>query len=193
MTKEPYPTAQVLDPEAKDILRQVEESGKRDGRSAVPEPLTGQDAYAKANSCHNASDGRFCSTGRSASRAQRARETFKPATREKQKIADRSEAHLAEVLRADRTPNNSPFDLIKGKHGIEVKTLIDQKNSKITCHPESCARKRSAARKLKVRPHTIAIDLRGGTAEYYYARGVGSFRLGGMKKVTLSELQEIFK
>lgn len=145
----------------------------------------------KSNPCHNDSDGQFCSTG--GGRSVRAKATYKPATREKQRIADRSEQHLAKELKADRTPNNSPFDLLVGKHGIEVKTLVDQKNSKLTCHPESCARKRTSARKLKVRPHTVAIDLRSGKPEYYHAKGVGSFRLGSMNKVTLSELKEIFQ
>jgi len=149
----------------------------------------------KGNPCHNpagsSSGGEFCSLG--GSRAARAAASHKPATAEKQRIADRSEQHLAKELRANRTPDNSPFDLLVGKHGIEAKTIIEAKNSKLTCHPESCARKRTAARKLKVRPHTIAIDLRSGKPEYYYSRGVGSFRLGSMRQVGLSELKEIFR
>lgn len=154
------------------------------------------DWFGKRNPCRVPSGpagGQYCSMGGGGTSAARALATYKPATREKQQIADRSERLLAKELKAERTPDNSPFDLLIGKHAVEVKTLVDQKNSKLTCRPESCARKRAAARKLKVRAHTVAVDMRGGKPEYYYAKGVGSFRLGSMRKVTLPELREVLR
>ena len=82
----------------------------------------------------------------------------------------------------------------KTEHGIEVKTLLDNGNDKITMHPSSRRRKEAWARKRGRRIHTVITDDRdtfeGGThaQQYsghrmYYRRGVGAFRLKGMTPV----------
>lgn len=87
-------------------------------------------------------------------------------------------------------PNNQPFDVVVGRAAIEVKVFVDQKNDKITMHPESLARKVSAARKLKVQAHTVVFDTRSGKPTIYYRKGVGSFRVGSLEKVeSLKELR----
>lgn len=167
-------------------------------------PMSGEDVLKqqfgdwpvveKFNPYHEATSGRFGSRGAasSAGRSERASSTYKPSTAAKQQLADKSERHLASALGAQRTPDNSAFDLIKGKAGIEVKTLIDNRNSKITMHPSSRLRKLREARRSKLSSHTVVIDRRGARPEYYYARGVGSFRLQNMQKLTgLNELRTV--
>jgi len=119
---------------------------------------------------------------------------YKPSTAEKQKIADQSEEQLSRVLKLKRTRNNSPFDLQGDKVGIEVKTLIDNKNDKITMHPESRLRKIQTAKKEKLRTYTVVVDRRASKPSYYWAKGVGSFRLRNMNKVArLEDLPGVIK
>ena len=116
------------------------------------------------------------------SRSERARLSYKPSTQAKQAIADKSETELSKKLGMDRTPDNSPFDLIMPGVGVEVKTLIDNKNDKITMHPESRRRKEEAARKEKRKMFTVVIDKRAPKPAYYFAEGVGAFRIRSMQK-----------
>lgn len=69
-------------------------------------------------------------------------------------------------------------------HGVEVKTLTEQRNDKITMNAYAIARKQAFARKNRAVLHTIAVDLRGSKARIYYRQGVGSFRLSKMSEVT---------
>ena len=151
------------------------------------------DWFDKSNPCHSPGTGRFCSTtgGSARTRSERARVTFNPATLEKQRLADRHEAQLARALKLDRTRDNDAFDLLGHKAAVEVKTLIDQRNNKITMHPDSLARKLSYARKEKARPHTVVVDTRGGKTQYFHRAGVGSFRLETMTAVSLPELRRL--
>ena len=80
----------------------------------------------------------------------------------------------------------------KGKHAIEVKTIIDNDNDKITVHPESRKRKEAVAKKEGLKMHTIAIDVRGGKRSYHYKEGVGAYRLSAMERVTLVQLKGKF-
>jgi hypothetical protein len=124
--------------------------------------------------------GRF-TWGAGGQRAERARESHKPATREKQQIADATERELSHGLGMDRTRDNEAFDLRAGRIGVEVKTLIDNRNDKITMHPESLARKEAVARADRLRTYTVVADKRGNSVSYYAAKGLGSFRLGAME------------
>lgn len=135
--------------------------------------------------------GQWSSTG--ASRAARALATYKPSTRAKQLKAAASEKTIAATLGGQDLPDNEPMDVIVkigGKtHGVEVKTLIDNSNNKITCHPESRIRKEQWCRKNKAAGHTVVVDKRGATVTYYHREGFGAFRLAGMERVSLKDLK----
>jgi 2'-5' RNA ligase len=110
---------------------------------------------------------------------------------EKQRIADEQEGKVSRAVGIPRTKNNSAFDLRNDKVGVELKTMVDSKNGKITMSKDALARKINEAQKDKIKMFTVVADKRsgGGGTRYYYSRGVGSFRLGSMTPVTLSELK----
>ena len=120
-------------------------------------------------------------------RAQRALASYKPSTAEKQRVASESERKVAEILRGQQTDDNSPTDITLttgGRfQGVEVKTLVDNKNDKITMHPESRERKEAWAMENHAALHTVVVDSRGQPPRIYYHEGVGSFRLAGMALV----------
>lgn len=131
-------------------------------------------------------------------RARRALSTYKAATKEKQSHAEQNEHVVTKKLGGTKSGDNSPADVtlnIDGRnHGIELKTMLDNGNDKITMHPESRRRKEAWARKNKAVLHTVVIDHRDRFAdganghqysghEIYYKRGAGAFRVGSMHKV----------
>jgi len=123
-----------------------------------------------------------------------AKASYKPMTKLKEKIASESEDRVAEAIGGVKTPDNKPFDVLHEKHGIEIKTVIEAKNPKITMHKESLARKVKEARALKIKTHTVVCDRRGGQTTWYYKRGLGSFRLSQMRKLSgLEELKTLLK
>jgi hypothetical protein len=132
-----------------------------------------------------AANGRFGSGGESTThRGTSARTSYKPVTVAKRQIAKRSEVVLAKALAMKHTENNAPFDLLGGNKAVEVKTMVDQSNSKVTMHPDSLSRKLRYARQNKVQPWTIVVDRRPvAEANYYVRKGVGSFRLSSMTPV----------
>lgn len=118
-----------------------------------------------------------------------ARATHKPSTSAKQALARESEAAVKTALRikAMQGGNLHPVDAITKRggrtFGVEVKTLMDNKNDKITMHPESVARKQQWARRERAALHTVVVDLRNGPAQMYHRSGIGSFRLGGLTPI----------
>ena len=128
--------------------------------------------------------------GKDAKKQELARKNYKPSTKAKQDIADKSEAQVAKGLGMDRTSDNKPFDLIKGKVAVEVKTLISNANSKITMHPESRQRKLDEIEKHGYRAYTVVIDKRSAGTKFYWSAGVGSFRIGSMQTArSMSDLK----
>lgn len=129
------------------------------------------------------------------SRAERALATYKPSTRDKQKRAAESQAVVANAVKGQDLPDNEPVDVIvttrNTVHGIEVKTLLDNDNDKITMHKASLARKEEWVDKNDGVGHTIVVDARGETRAYYYKEGFGSFRLGSMQRVALAQLRRL--
>lgn len=115
-------------------------------------------------------------------RAQRAKSSHKPATAEKQRAAERNEATLATAIGGKQTKDNEAFDVIAGRHCLEVKTIMEGSNDKITMHPESLARKQAEANKRGLKAHTVVFDARNNAV--YYRQGIGSFRLGNMEKLS---------
>lgn len=144
-------------------------------------------AGGTGSGCH----GENC--GRPTGRAERARAAYVGVTREKYQATKRNEERLARALGGKSTPDNQAFDVLKKGHGVEVKTISEGKNDKITMHPESRARKLREARKLRVQTHTVVFDMRGGRTKIYYREGVGSYRLKHMELVTLMKLRRIIQ
>lgn len=128
-------------------------------------------------------------------RAKRAAAAHNPFTKEKDKWATRNEQHVVDLIDGAGTKNNEPVDVITTidgrNHGIEVKTMLDNKASKITVRKDALARKRSWSRKNRAALHTVVIDDRDKFGKkdlhsghrLYYMKGSGSFRIGSMIKV----------
>lgn len=135
--------------------------------------------------------------------------SYKPATAEKQRHAENNESVIAKAIGANQSGDNLPMDVtlkIGGKlHGIEVKTMVDNANSKITMHPESRQRKEAWAKTNKGAVHTVVIDDRdkfaGGANKHqysghkiYYKSGVGAYRISQMQPVTnLEQLKGLLR
>jgi len=114
-----------------------------------------------------------------------------------QLIADRSEEVLSRSIGIPRTKDNSAFDLRNDDVGIEVKTLVNGKNEKITMSKTALGRKIAEQRADEIKAYTVVVDRRTGgltgNATYYVKEGLGSFRLGSMEKISLSALRERVK
>jgi hypothetical protein len=115
----------------------------------------------------------------------------------KRALAADMERLVAGAFRSVPTTGNAPFDVLirRVTVGVEVKTLVDQKNDKITMHPASLARKLRSARALRLRRvYTVVVDLRGRKPVVYYKRGLGSFRLGSLLKLAgFNELKKVVR
>lgn len=128
--------------------------------------------------------------GGSGSARERAIRTHKPSTKKKQRLGEGEQRRISAFLGGVNDEDNGPFDVIVARNGIEVKTVMDNDNDKITVHPESRKRKEEAAKTQRLRIHTVVVDVRGGRRQYYYRSGVGSFRLSAMERVSLAQLRE---
>jgi hypothetical protein len=129
-------------------------------------------------------------------RAERAAASHKRSTAEKQRWAEGNESPIASLLGGSTTGDNMTMDIVvdhpEGPVGVEVKTLLDNKNSKITMHPESRRRKEAWAEKTGGKLFTVVIDDRHAFAEgkapghgraIYYREGVGAFQVKNMVRV----------
>jgi len=127
-------------------------------------------------------------------RAQRAAAAHNPFTKEKEAWATKNEDKVVQMIGGKGTPDNQPFDVTLktgGKlHGVEVKTMLDNKASKITMRKEARERKEEWSKNNKAAMHTVVIDDRekfgkvpGSGHRVYYAPGIGSFRLNTMTPV----------
>lgn len=127
-------------------------------------------------------------------KADRAKASYKPSTAAKQQWAEANEIKIAKMVGGKQTDNNKPMDVIvtvgRKTYGIEVKTMVDNGNDKITMHPASRLRKEAWARETKASIQTVIIDDRKAFGspnfsghQLYFREGVGAFRLKGMTKV----------
>lgn len=160
------------------------DGGFEDGAYRPGQPRDGHGKWTKTGA---PSDGQK-------SRAQRAKESYNPSTAEKQRRADAEQDRFAKAVRGintDTDGSNEPFDVIKGRHAVEFKTMIDNKNDKLNMAPDCRRRKEREAHKRKYIAHTVCCDIRSGTREYYYKKGVGAFRLHKMMRVTLDYIRKI--
>lgn len=127
-------------------------------------------------------------------KALRALKAFKPIHAQAQRYAEQNELTIREMIGGQRTEGNAPVDVIakvEGKTvGVEVKTMINNTNDKITMRRAAVEKKEAWARRHRANVHTVVIDDRGklGHSEYsghrlYHTKGTGSFRLGSMTPV----------
>lgn len=127
-------------------------------------------------------------------RMARAIAAYNPANAKEQRIADAQEKTVAKALGIPQTRDNSAFDLRNAKVGIELKTMLSSKNAKITMNKAAIERKLKEQKKDKIKIFTVVADRRNGVStRYYYAKGVGSFRLNSMTPVSLRELRGIVR
>lgn len=128
-------------------------------------------------------------------RSTRAKTTHIPATRAVHKAAKANQGKLATHIAGTEIADNAPFDVVYKDVGIEVKTLIQQKNDKLTMHPSSLARKMKEAKRAGLKKvYTVAFDKRPGKNGIYIREGLGSFRLGKMTQVkNMNELRDIIQ
>lgn len=126
-------------------------------------------------------------------KAQRAIQSYKPATRAIQRQADRSEKKLTKIIPGSRrTGDNAPFDHVIGDPPtdmIEVKTIVRAGNDKITMHGDALSRKVEASRASGAKVHTVVFDTRSD--KIYYADRLGSMRLSAMNEVSEGQLSNL--
>lgn len=121
------------------------------------------------------------------------RASYNKMDKAKLKVSLEQEKIVADSLGGVNLPDNEPFDVIHGKHAVEVKTLVDGKQDKVTMRKECRERKEKWARKNGKSLHTVAADNRNPPTQYFYKKGVGSYRLTGMERITLSQLKDRIK
>lgn len=120
-------------------------------------------------------------------KAQRAKAAHKMVDATVQQEADKVEREFAKSIGGASFENSEPVDVVvadksgRVAHGIEHKYVQDNANDKITMNKYAQVRKVVWEQKNKADFHTV-VETKSG--ETYYRRGVGSFRIGGMHKVT---------
>src|SRR4051812_38854602 len=122
-----------------------------------------------------AAEARRLKAAQAEARSARARAAHAGGSGAAQEKGRGQEAAVARMLRASARPaNTAPVDVSlrsRGKaHGVEVKTLTEQKNNKITMNAYAIMRKLAYARSARAALHTVAVDLRGPKAVMYYRR-----------------------
>jgi HK97 family phage portal protein len=115
----------------------------------------------------------------------------KPCGKDKQDIAEKSEAKVSKALGLPRTKDNSAFDLRNDDVGVEIKTMVDGKSDKITMSKAALSRKLGEAQAEGLKTFTVVADARGGATKYYVSNKLGSIRLGSMVRATLPEIKEM--
>lgn len=118
-----------------------------------------------------------------------------------------NEPQLAKKLGGSSLRNSEPVDIIVAKdgkirHGIELKTMVDNKANKITMKRSAMEKKAAWEKANKAKFHTVVFDdskvfnANGkGKHDYskrriFYRRGYGSFRVNAMMEVkSVAELQ----
>lgn len=126
----------------------------------------------------------------------RAKASYVPQTKEKTAKAAAQEHLIAKAIGGQHIGGQSAFDIHhedrngRIEHATEVKSVFGTRD-KITMHGSSLERKEKLAEKHGATKHTIAVDMRGKSPTYYYARGFGSFRLGSMQRTSLKGLKKL--
>ena len=127
-------------------------------------------------------------------KAQRAMESRVPCKAEKQRIADEQERIISQGVGLPRTPDNAAFDLRGPKVGVEIKTMIDSKNGKVTVSGKAFARKEAeAAGPPRLKTFLVVADKRGGGTKYYIADHIGSLRVNSMTPTTIAGIRSMVR
>jgi hypothetical protein len=120
-------------------------------------------------------------------RAQRALATYVPQSKEGRRISTLNELLVAKAVGGDHFGGTKPFDVIKGKIGIEVKTMlpiIPSKENRLNMKQSSIANKWAEVKKLGLKKVvTVGIDMRNNKYVVYVKEGLAGFQLGSMTKV----------
>lgn len=144
-------------------------------------------------------------------KSARAKAAHKLVDKDIQRYAEEhNEPAFAKAMGGVSFPNGEPVDVaIPGAdgrvaHGVELKTMVDNTNNKITMKRSAMERKAAWERKNKAPVHTVVFDDQevfnaNGPGEHdeskrviYYRRGYGSFRVGTMHRCKdLAELKKL--
>jgi hypothetical protein len=144
-------------------------------------------------------------------KAARARQFHKLVDKDIQRYAEEhNEPKFAKAIGGVSFPNGEPIDVAvadksgRVAHGIELKTMVDNGNNKITMKRDAMERKAKWERKNKAPIHTVVIDdsavfNANGPGQHdpskrriFYRRGYGSFRVGTMHEVkSVKELKTL--
>ena len=127
-------------------------------------------------------------------RVARAKLAANPARKNWQDHGEANELRVAKMVKGVGLDDNEPMDVITmlddKVHGIEVKTFVDNKASKVTMSKSALKNKTRWRRENKATMHTVIVDDRDQFTpdlysghRLYYKRGVGSFRLSTAIKV----------
>jgi hypothetical protein len=125
-----------------------------------------------------------------AEKVAKAKASYKPVTVKKLRISTGNEVKMAKLIKGKRQPDQSPFDVVKGKNAIEIKTIIEGETGKITMHKPSLKAKKEQAAENGWTTHTVVFDTR--TDKIYYKPGVGGYRITAMNLTNLEELERRF-
>ena len=134
------------------------------------------------------------------SRSARAKAAYRPTLKGKQDFAEHNEVVIARKIKGRALPDNEPADILigvrgqRGFHGIELKTVCDSANNKITVKREARVRKEKWMKENNATFHTVVSDRRNvyegrkykksySGHDLYYRRGSGAFRLDGLYRV----------
>lgn len=118
------------------------------------------------------------------SRTERAKRSHKPVTAEKYALTKLNEKRLAKAMKGVTSAEvTAAFDVITKNALIEVKTIVESANDKVTMHQSSRLRKLAVSETLEKPCYTVVFDERNGSSRIYWKEGVGSFRLGSMNLI----------
>lgn len=123
---------------------------------------------------------------------------------------EHNEKRFAKRIGGLSLDDNEPVDVVlpglgPREHGIELKTMVENKNNKITMKRSAMEAKAKWERKHKAKIHTVVLDdsavfNANGDGEHdeskrriFYRRGYGSFRVGTMYEVKggMAELKQL--
>jgi 2'-5' RNA ligase len=123
-------------------------------------------------------------------KAEIAKATYSGGLKVHQDLGDKTAKEVGEALGIPVTSNNKAFDVENKKYGIEVKTLITQKNDKITMNTYARSLKTIRQKEAGLKAFTIVVDKRPsglgtstGATRYFVKSGFGSFNISAMREV----------
>lgn len=112
-------------------------------------------------------------------------DNYVPVDKKVRDVAEATEREVAKNLGAEHIIGNLPFDIVKDREWIEMKTLISGRGQ-IRMRPESKKKKLDFIKKYNGRAHTILADKRRDSetfGKYFYRKGLGDFQPKTMTEV----------